>query len=334
MPKLELTNSAIRVVVDADHGAEIIELAGADGANVLFTGDWRTPVPASASQSYGNQILDWLSEYRGGWQELFPNAGGAGDVLGTPLPFHGEVARARWDWTWLEAKTALELTVGTRLPLVLTRIMRLDPTRPVLFIEERITNESAFSVPYIWGHHPAYGPPLAVAGAQIDLPARRVVTDSGLDGPAVDLQPGSEHTWPLATGRNGESVDLSVVPAAPIQRLCYVSELQAGWYALRNPEQRLGVALAWDREVFPCVWLWQEIKGGQGMPWYGRGQITAIEPSSQWPSHGLAAAIEAGQARTLAAGADFTTTLTCVLFEASDRPVIDVSREGAVRLSM
>ncbi len=332
MPKLELTNGALTVGVNTDLGAEITKLAGADDTNLLFAPDWQTPTPANRSKTYGSDALDWLSEYRGGWQELFPNAGNPCTVLGTPLPFHGEVSRAQWAWQWLDEGRSLRLTVGARLPLVLERTMTLDAARPILTIEERIRNESLLSVPYIWGHHPAYSAPLATPGAQIDLPGGRVVTDLSLDGPAVDLVPGSEHRWPHATGRDGSPVDLSVVPEAPIARLCYLSELSAGWYAIRNPQAGIGAALAWDVAVFPNLWLWQEIEGSQGMPWYGRGQITALEPATQWPSHGLAAAIEKGQAHVLEPGAETSTRLVFSLFEASDRPVIDVSREGVVRL--
>ncbi len=332
MPKLELTNGTLTVGVDTELGAEITKLAGADGANLLFAPDWRTPVPANKSKTYGDDALDWLSEYRGGWQELFPNAGAPCTVLGTPLPFHGEVSRAQWDWQWLDQPKSLRLTVGTRLPLVLERTMTLDATRPILTIEERVTNESRFAVPYIWGHHPAYGPPLAAAGARIDLPGGRIVTDLALDGPHVDLFPGSEHRWPHATRRDGSTVDLSIVPEAPMARLCYLSELQGGWYAIRNARNGIGAALAWDTAVFPNLWLWQEIEGGDGIPWYGRGQITALEPATQWPSHGLATAVDKHEAHSLEPGAEASTKLTFVLFEATDRPVMDVSPDGIVRL--
>jgi hypothetical protein len=330
MSKITLQNGQITVVVDAALGAEITHISGADGNNLLYYGDWRSPVPVSQSQSYGNQVLDWLSEYRGGWQELFPNAGGAGAVLGTPLPFHGEVSRTRWQVEWVEAGRDVVLSAAARLPLVLERRMRIDPERPLLFIEETIRSEADFPVPYIWGHHPAWGPPLTETGARIDLPAANVTVDSTLDGPAVDLQPGSAHRWGAVTNRHNQPVDLSVIPPAPLQRLCYLHDLQAGWYAVRNPARGVGLGLAWDLATFPNLWLWQEIGGGQGMPWYGRAAITALEPAAQYPSHGLAAAIEAGQARQLQPGATATTTLVCALFAATDVPVTGVTLDGQI----
>ena len=255
MAEIEFQTPHMRVVANPDLGAEITHLGGGDGANLLYMGQWKTPLRASESYSYGSQLLDWLSEYRGGWQELFPNAGGAGDVLGVPVPFHGEVSRARWPWHWVTPGTHAIMSCPARIPLVLEREMRLDPDRPVLSIEERVTSEVAFAVPYVWGHHPAWGPPLTAPGARIDLPAGRVVADAGMDGPAVDLAPLSEHAWPIATGRQGEAIDLSVVPAAPRQRLCYISELAAGWYAIRNPENgyRTGRGVGSGRDAVPLV---------------------------------------------------------------------------------
>lgn len=330
MSKITLQNNRIKVVVNTALGAETTHISGTDGHNLLYYGDWRSPVPVSESQSYGNGVLDWLSEYRGGWQELFPNAGGAGDVLGTPLPFHGEISRTRWRYEWLQEGREVVLSAAARLPLMIERRMRIDHQHPILFIDETIQSEVDFPVPYIWGHHPAWGPPLTEAGSQIDLPAVNLSVDGGLDGPAVDLQPGSSHQWGEVRDRHGQPVDLSVIPHAPVQRLCYMHDLQGGWYAVRNPKRGLGLGLSWDVSVFPHLWFWQEIGGGQGMPWYGRAAITALEPATQYPSHGLAAAIEAGQARYLKPGERVSTSLVCVLFTATETAVKEVTPTGQV----
>jgi hypothetical protein len=333
MSTVELLNPHLRVVVAAGHGAEVVHLGPAGGPNFLFHSDALTPLPASASRTYGNPTLDWLSEYRGGWQELWPNAGGACEVLGVPLPFHGEASRAQWRWQWRKEGTHVTLATAARLPIVLEREMRLDDARPVLKIEERVRCEAGFEVPYVWGHHPAWGAPLAEPGARIDLPGRRVVAEATMDGPVVDLAPGSEHSWPLATTRDGQPVDLSVVPGAPLQRLAYVSDLSAGWYAIRNPRNGYGLAAAWDLAVMPCVWLWQEIEGGQGMPWYGRWSLTAIEPNAQWPSYGLVDAMQRGMARAVQPGETHTFHMTLALFEAGEAPVTGVDLDGNIRFA-
>lgn len=329
MREAVLDNGALRVRIDLDQGAEITHLHIPGGENLLFLGDWRSPLAAQSSQGYGNQALDWLSAYRGGWQELFPNAGGAGTVMGTPMPFHGEVSRVPWTAEWHEAGRDVTMSSGTRLPLTIHRRMRLDATRPVLLIEETIDNESAMTVPYIWGHHPAFGPPLAAAGALIDLPAGKLTVDPGIVGDLADLIPGSRHVWGKVTGRNGEPVDLSVIPSGPRERLCYIEELTAGWCAIRNPGNGLGAGLSWDIADFPNLWFWQEI-GGTGFPWFGRAAITALEPATQSPSHGLEAAIAAGTARHLPPNGRASAKLTFTLFAATDRSVVGIDADGTV----
>lgn len=330
MAEIVLSNAHLTVRVDIDRGAEITHIVPAGGENILFHADWRSPLPARTSQTYGSDVLDWLSAYRGGWQELFPNAGAPCTVLGTPLPFHGEVSRAAWSVDWHAEGRDATLSTGTRLPLVLHRRMRLAAEQPILFLEETIENESHLTVPYVWGHHPAFGPPLAAAGARIDLPARRFVAAEDLNGDSVDLAPGSIHHWGSAAAKDGAPVDLSVIPAAPCQRLCFIEEMTAGWAAIRNPAIGLGAGLAWDLADFPVLWLWQEIGNGVGMPWYGRAAITALEPQTQAPAHGLEAAIAAGTARSLAPRGRATARLAVTIFSADHRPVAGIDADGTV----
>ena len=155
------------------------------------------------------------------------------------------------------------------------------------------------------------------------------VADSGVDGPLADLVPGSTHTWGRVTGRKGEPIDLSVVPDGPRERLVYVEELSAGWWAIRNPGNGLGAGMSWNLADFPKLWLWQEI-GGPGFPWYGRSAITAIEPATQSPSHGLEAAIAAGTARQLPPRGRHSTRLVFTLFAATNDPVTAIDADGTV----
>jgi galactose mutarotase-like enzyme len=324
---IELRTDRLLVRVDEARGGSIVHIGHHDDHNVLFHGDWRAPLPASRSASWGQPWLDWLSEYRGDWQELFPNAGDACEVLGTPLPFHGEVSTARWEVVELRADEVV-LRTAARLPIILERHMRIDPHHAALRIDERIVNESDLRVPYIWGHHPAF----AVTGASVlDIPAIRVEAADGFADADTDVEPGSSGTWPHLPGRDGRPVDLRA-PVVPrrVHRLAWLPELTAGWAAIRDPEAGTGAALAWDIEVFRHAWLWQEV-GTPGMPWFGRSRITAIEPHMSWPADGLAAAIERGQAGWLEPGGSRQAWITCSVFEAAGRPVTEVSRDGAVR---
>ncbi|MQA77178.1 MAG: DUF4432 family protein [Streptosporangiales bacterium] len=322
---ITLDNGLLTVRVAPERGAEIRFLGAPGGPNLLFHQPTATPLRESNSTGYGSTEGDWLSEYRGGWQELFPNAGAPCQVQGVPLPFHGEASSARWEVVEADATTAV-LRTPARLPLVLERRMRLDAERAVLTVEETVTNESALTVPYVWGHHPAFD---AVEGARLDLPGATARVPADYDPPLNDLRPDTTSPWPLVAAKAGGEIDLRAVPGGPRERVVYLTDLAAGWAALRRPGDGCGVALAWDLATFPHAWLWTEI-GGPDFPWYGRSRIVALEPASSWPNDGLAAAIERGRHHRLGPHERHSTWLTVSLFGADTRPVTHVDRDGGV----
>ncbi len=325
---LRLATRHLEVEVDPDRGADILVIRRPGGPNVLATYDWQAPLRASRSASYGDLTTDWMSEYRGAWQELFPNAGAACRVMDVPLPFHGEVSAARWDVADL-TPDSVTLTTPTRLPLVLERRMRLAPDGATLLIEETARVEADVTVPYLWGHHPAW---VASDGAQIDLPDGIGITvDGGYATEYADLLAGGTGTWPQAPARTGGTVDLGTIGVGPTERLAYLSGfgLDDGWVAIRGVAAGLGVAMSWDVTTFRHAWFWSEI-GGPGHPWHGRSRIVAIEPHTAVPSDGLAAADARGEAHRLEPGRSHQTWLTVSLFDADARPIRSVSRDGSV----
>jgi hypothetical protein len=324
MNLLELANDALRVVIDVDRGAELRWLSRAGGDNLLCDYDWEAPLPASISTGYGDDQADWLSGYRGGWQELFPNAGAACTVNGVRLAYHGEASTARWN-AEETTTSSVRLRTAARLPLVLERAMRLDEARPALLMRERVRNVGSRPIGFLWGHHPAL---VAREGMRIDVPADRVVVDAAWRPQHLDVTPGAEGAWPSVPGRYGDA-DLSRVPTGPAERFCYLTGLRDGWAALRDSGGGDGLALAWDVAVWPHLWLWLEI-GGPDFPWYGRGAIIGLEPQRAWPADGLAGALDRGDALTLAPGAALDAWLTAVVFAGDERPVAGVSPDGEV----
>jgi galactose mutarotase-like enzyme len=325
---LRLANPRLEVDIDPERGADILVVRRPGGPNVLATYDWQSPLRASRSVGYGDLTTDWLSEYRGGWQELFPNAGAACEVLGVPLPFHGEVSTARWDVTDATSD-AVTLTTPTRLPLILERRMRLATDSSTLYIEETVRLDADMPVPFLWGHHPAF---TATSGARIDMPEGiTAVADDGYATEDADLTPGGTGSWPRLPGRAGGAVEVDAIGPGPTERLAYLSGFDAsgGWTAIRGVAEGLGVAMAWDAATFPHAWFWWEI-AGPGHPWHGRSRIVAVEPHTAVPSDGLAAAVARGEAHILEPGRTHQTWLTISLFDADARPVQMVARDGSV----
>lgn len=320
---IEIGDAGFRVVIDEDLGGEILHV-GPAGRNTLAHYEWSSPVSARRSPAYdAGGPLDWLSDYRGGWQALLPNAGDPCSVDGVPLPFHGEWSRSRVDVV-SQDEHSVTLRSPLRLPLIAERTVAVLPGRAAVRVRTTLRNDGSSRVPYVWGEHPA----LALgAGARLFIPAGRVEVHDVATGPLSDLEPGSSGTWPTASAASG-TVDLSIIPSEGVERLCYLVDVEQPWAAAADNDTLIG--LSWDRAAFPHLWFWQE-RGGPGFPWYGRSAITAIEPAAHWPSNGgLQGAIERGQARYLAPG-ETASSWTCMSVSAwtGDEPT-GVDEDGNI----
>lgn len=319
--QVAIRSRELRVAVDLQGGV-ISELGRPGGPNLLARRDWAAPVPASRSETYGSDELDFLSNYQAGWHELFPNAGTPCRVLDTPLPFHGDVARATWDVA-LAKSHRVTLTCPTRLPITLTRRMTVDGTH--LLIEEEARNESPLTVPFLWGHHPVFP---ARRGMRIDLPACVVTVDPEWCPRHADLVRGASARWPVVPGTDGP-MDLSRLPVGPAERLVFATDLDQTWAALRDPEAGWGVAYCWDPNTFPYAWHWLQM-GGEDFPWFGRAAYVAVEPQSVPHARGLAEAISRGENPTLPPHGTHHTWLTLSLVPDASRAVTGVDRAGPV----
>ncbi|MEJ1230111.1 MAG: hypothetical protein WDM88_05005 [Galbitalea sp.] len=129
-------------------------------------------------------------------------------------------------------------------------------------------------------------------GAVVDVPAAEFGSDEHVDGPDGDIRAGKRGKVAVGRepGRRREKIDASEWSKADrVSRLLYLSGLRAGWAALRIPDSERALAMCWDVESMPYLWLWQE-RHTPGFPWYGRSDVAGIEPASFWPSDGLAGA--------------------------------------------
>ena len=318
---LTLRSAHLAVELDPSRGAEVRAVRDARGRNALAHYHWRTPARAGDGQRYGDSRLDWLSGYRGGWQETIPNAGVESMVGDLVLPFHGEASTSSWNV--IEAtSTSCELTTVARLPLVISRRMTLAADAPALYVETSVTNDAGTEVDFLWGHHPAFP---AIPGARIDMPDCTVDQEFS---ETSDIHAGPTR-WPHAEGTDGTPVDLRVVPDATVHRLMYLHGHTAGWAAIRQPAGHAGVAMAWDVSAYPAMWLWT-MRHTTEFPWYGRMAVVALEPQRAWPFDGLANASARGQAMTLKPHQTASAWLTMVLLPDGTGPVRGVTRDGVV----
>ena len=320
-----IENDRLRVVVALDRGAEIVEFQGHDTSGGRVDPLLRLPDrlrPAGdATRSVVDSDMVFMDRYAGGWQEILPNGGSPSEHAGARYGQHGDITLVPWSFDVLIDR-ADEVSVACRgrsaaAPLAIERRMTLSSDRPVLVVEETLTNESDEPVDAMWGHHVAFGRPFLDAGGKIHTSGRSVTVHDPLAGDqARRLTPGATGTWPVLPGAAGP-VDLSVVPAPDVEHameMCYVSDFDGpAWYAISG--RSTGFALRWDGDLFRYLWLWQDLESSGGYPGWGSIYAVALEPWTSFPTDGLAAAVQRGTQLVVPARGQIQTTLTAALFD-------------------
>ncbi len=335
-----LENEILRVLILLDKGAEIVEfrLKPLDLDPLLrLPGELRGPAhaPPSIAGSGGN----FLDYYAGGWQEILPNGGQPASHTGADYGQHGEVSLVPWSSEVLDdgpERVSLRCSVrALRTPLLLERTMTLERGRAVLTLDERLTGEAGEPLDVMWGHHVAFGLPFLAEGATIATSARRVIVHEDLPGfTPRRLQPGQRADWPRAVAVAGAPLDLSAVPPreeAAGRELAYLTDFDGpAWYAITNVARRVGFAMRWDGALFRYLWLWQELGGATGFPWWGRAYAVALEPWTSYPTLGLPEAVARGAQLVLQPGQAVATRLTATIYSGIAE-VTGVDEDGTVR---
>ena len=305
-----LENELLRAKLVVERGCDVVELLYKP-ESVDFL--WHAPAPTGPIPA-SHPARPFLDHYGGGWQELFPHAGAGTRYAGAELPFHGEVWALPWEHRILQddpAEVAVQFRVRTvRLPFRLERTVRMRSGEALLHFEETAVNEGERELEFMWGHHPAFGPPFLDRGCIVDAPARGVLVGGEL------------HPWPV--DRSGRDHSRIVPDGSSAEVMKYLCDLREGWVALTNPSRALGVGLVFDAAVFSYVWLWHELGYTQGYPWFGRAYVLGVEPQSSLPL----AHDEGGRLLRLAPGARLSTELRIVVYHGSG--VRHISPEGRV----
>lgn len=205
----------------------------------------------------------------------------------------------------------------------LERWMTLERGTRHVRIRHRLTCIGERAVDYIWKFHPALR---IEKGDRLLVPATRGCLVPGSTGRLAEGP--ADFDWPMAPGRQGGPVDLSVIPDMEAMsdrpdgyEMACLTGLRAGWCALLDPQNGCGLGLAFDRELFLSVWLFQTLGGWQGL------RTAVMEPATA-PCD-LPEAATAGDARRLEPGQVLETVTAAVLIR--DRFSVEhIDTNGAV----
>src|SRR3984957_6313682 len=288
MKTLILENQLIRMVVLVDKGSDVMELVyKPKDVDVL----WHSPTghrpPAGAGGLMGTPDSGFMDCYGGGWQDLLPAIGsGPVELHGAGFGLHGETAVLPWDARVDEKEgetvRAVLSVQGVRYPYRLEKTITLREGESKVRIAEKLTNTSEQDLEFYWLQHPAFGGRFLAPGCRLELPRGSRVMSSEVNarGRVAD----GESEWPMVTGRDGSTIDLSVIPPGDViaEETTFI-KVSEGRYKLVNPMLKLGVELKWDASVFPWVWFWQNY-GVPDYPFFGKAWNVAVEPSTSLPT--------------------------------------------------
>jgi hypothetical protein len=184
-----------------------------------------------------------------------------------------------------------------------------------------VTNTADEEFQFIWGHHPAIGPPFLDENCVIDLPDGAIgqIYQEDFSGNSP-FEPGQEFAWPFARDRGGVTVDLSKVmsPDKKIAFNTYIKNLKEGWYGITNLAMGIGFGMKWDAALFKYICIWAVYRGMYGFPFYGRTYNIALEPYSAIPDS-LDEAMRLGRALRLEPGDQIVTRFSAIIYESMGR---------------
>lgn len=265
---------------------------------------WRNPnTPLAACPPGSNYDDNWA----GGWEELFPNDA-PGNFMGRTLPDHGEWWSREWAW---EPAAERSDQAGVRMwlecPVSETfceKWLTICEDASELEVRYRIRNNGRQQLFFLFKQHLAVA---VQAGDHVELP--------GGDAVAVDPEFSSlvipdTFTWPVAAGKGGRKVDVSLVPPAssPAREFLYVWNLPAGWCGVFSPASRSRLRLFFDTKTFPYTWLFMTYGGWRNL------HTVVLEPCTNMPKS-LHAAMARGSCAGVLPGSAFECSVRVALSE-------------------
>lgn len=313
---LRLENEVLLVDVLPELGGKIWRFIDKElDRNWLWSHPRTKPFRVPGGTSYDDHFF-------GGFDELFPNAS-AVNHAGESYPDHGEYWTRPFEWSVPRDGDAVTLHLsaeGGVTPTRMERWLTLKSGSRTLNLRHRLTNLGHHGFDYLWAFHPAVS---VAPGHQLIIPAGAAT----IAAPGMGRLSAETHafTWPDAPGRDGEPVNLSIIPADPSipgYEMVYLTELREGWWAVHDPAARAGFGLAFDRSFFTSIWVFLAHGGWRGL------RVAVLEPCTGYP-YDLGTAASSGRSSRLEPGQTVEIASAAVAYSGVER-ISGISPDGAI----
>ncbi len=305
--RLTLQSGLLRAVVLPQLGGKIASLALLPGPGRRGGALLQGPLKPYAART---ATLPFDESDGSGWDECLPSIGPcsvlyAGETV--PVPDHGDCWRQPFN-VEDHAEDVLRMSAAaTSLPLAFHRSIELEDN--TLMLDYAVRNTGQAVAPYAWSTHPLFA---VDPGDRIILPhsVEEMTAQASANGRLGAA--GSRHSWPFtADARDGSALDLTTVgqPSDGVGDKVVARAPVEGWCALERRALGVRLTLRFDPKTNPWLGLWLCYGGWPEAATARKGFTVALEPCTS-PVDSLAEAIERGEAKTLAPGAEDRWSLT------------------------
>lgn len=301
---VELRGDLVSVTVFPAAGGKLLDLVHRpSGENLL----WQNP-RVGLARTYAGAPFDDV--WCGGWDELFPTDAPC-TVDGNAYHDHGDLWTGSWEWEVADdgERATLRLArASPSLPCLVEKWITVRRDSASVGFRHRIANVGAAPVRFLWNLHVAHA---VESGSRVHLPAAGLGVEPTYAGRAGEGA--NDIAWPLHADTGGAEHDLSRVPGpeSGLSEFFWAKGLREGWCAVTHPARGVGLGLAFDREVFPTVWLFADYGG-----WRGH-HFVLTEPCTSTPGS-LASAVAAGTAASLEGGEALETEVVATVLTEFD----------------
>ena len=321
---VELENDLLKISILAGRGADLAELIYKPKRINLA---WQTSTGWPTTKTPPDHPADvesFLLGYPGGWQSVFPNGGAPSKYNGIEFGQHDEVSMLSWDYEIVkddEEEISIRfITFTQKVKFRYEKIFTLRKGKPIVFLDEKVTNLTDVTTKTMWGNHISFGEPFLdeFSFIEIDASTKVIPHQEAISSVGRRLANAEDFNWPVAVGEKGEKIDFSRIPKKNTKsEILYLHDFKEAKYVVKSPTAGLAARVSWDRMNFPYLWFWQEFGGANEYPWFGKHFNIGLEPFSSYPTSGIAEAVSNSSALVFAPFEEKTSSLNFEVLEIS-----------------